>query len=129
MGGNSLGQLGHAGIGEARQNAFGSAGLFMLRGLGVDQVPTLYECAQCGAVVGSVWQFNSQQLCRVCFGRARGFDSSPSGPADRSVRVVRADGTIAEVGAKGKPAPVKTGEPVPLGGAGTRKIKALPKEE
>ena len=89
-------------------------------------MPTVYECGECHAIVNCVWNWAGKQLCRRCFGIAKGFGDQGA-PSDNVVRIVKADGTITEVGAKGKPAPVAPGETVPFGGAGTRKIR-LPRE-
>jgi hypothetical protein len=89
-------------------------------------VPTLYECGNCKQITTTVWTWNNKQLCRVCFGRERLGDGGSGGvPADKSMRLVRADGTIAEL----NPTVKRPTEAINYGGAATRKIRIPVKEE
>lgn len=89
-------------------------------------VSTLYQCGGCQAIVTTVWNWSGQQLCRQCFGRARGFDStdysSGLNPRSTSVRLVKADGTVQDLDAKPKPK-------VPAADAPNRKFRFPQKGE
>ena len=70
-----------------------------------EPVSTLYQCGDCNAIVNTVWDYSGKKLCRQCFGRARGFDSSSysTGLNERhsTIRLVKSDGTVQDLDLNG----------------------------
>ena len=94
-------------------------------------MPTLYECGNCGQITNTVWNFDHEQLCRLCFGLKRLGDGGLGGvAADKTVRLVKADGTVVDpTNARPMVAPRPMQESVIAGSAASRKIRIPVKED
>lgn len=59
---------------------------------------TLYQCAICEGITNTTWKFGDQNLCRMCFGKAKNGGWESGGVQhESSLRLVRGDGTIWEI--------------------------------
>jgi hypothetical protein len=93
-------------------------------------MPTLYECGNCGQITNTVWNWANEQLCRVCFGIKRLGDYGSGGVAtDKTVRLVKADGTVVDPTAARPVVPLRpVSQDVIAGSAASRKIRIPVKE-